>query len=156
MLERIKLILEEKGLQLSSFADKIQVSRGTVSHIFNGRNNPSKYTVDKILYTFPDISSSWLLNGEGTMYKRNNAIIRENSSLPPEQLDLFNENSTVELTGRPNANKYSQKNEVKKPEIINNQTNTKDINLSNNISKKIDKIIIFFSDKTFMTFISEE
>ena len=156
MLDRIKLILKEKGLQSSSFADKIQVSRGAISHILNGRNDPSKDTIDKILKNFPDISPSWFLSGEGPMYIRERVLLKPTSSLPPVQPDLFDEKQAVESTDKPQENKYPLKKEVNKPENEPNSPVIQKINLSNNISKKIDKIIIFFSDKTFMTFISEE
>jgi len=143
MLDRIKQIIEEKGLQSSSFADKIQVSRGTVSHILNGRNQPSKDTIDKILKTFPDISSSWFLREEGPMYNRERVFI---------QPDLFDEKKPVESQEQD----YSLKTEVKTPENNVDPTIIQNINLPSIPAKKIDKIMIFFSDKTFMTFISEE
>ena len=156
MLDRIKLILQEKGLNSSSFADTIQVSRGTVSHILSGRNNPSKGTVDKILIAFPDISSSWLIKGEGPMYKRDRVTMQPISTPPSGQLGLFDEKKTVESSVESKENEYPLKKEVKTYENKIHSTVVQEINLSKNISKKIDKIIIFFSDKTFMTFISEE
>ena len=169
MRDRIKRIIEEEGLQASSFADKIQVSRGTISHILNGRtikgvrvyNDPNKDTIEKILITFPDISPSWLLRGEGPMYIRERFFIQPTSTSPiPVQTELFDNGKAqkppVQSQGHEYPHEYSQKNEDKKPENNTNHAIIKDINISNNISKKIDKIIIFFSDKTFMTFISEE
>jgi len=147
MLDRIKRIIEEKGLQSSSFADKIQVSRGTVSHILNGRNQPSKDTIDKILKTFPDISSSWFLREEGPMYNRERIFV---------QPDLFEEKKPVDLSEKLQEREYPLKNEVKKPENKADSTIIQNINQPNIMAKKIDKIMIFFSDKTFMTFISEE
>jgi len=169
MHDRIKRIIEEKRLQASSFADKIQVSRGTISHILNGRmikgirvyNDPSKDTIEKILVTFPDISPSWLLRGEEPMYIRDRFFIQPiSTSSIPVQTELFDNGKTqkppVQSQGHEYPHEYSQKNEDKIPENKTHSAIIKDINLSNNISKKIDKIIIFFSDKTFMTFISEE
>ena len=164
MHDRIKLILKEKGLQSSSFADKIQVSRGTISHILNGRmqngirvyNDPSKDTIDKILKTFPDISPAWLFNGTGPMYIYERVVIKQTLPSHPIQPDLFTENQPVESTKQPEEIEYSSKIEVKMPENITDPINIQTVNMSNNISKKIDKIIIFFSDKTFMTFISED
>ena len=159
MLNRIKLILKEKGLTPSSFADKIQVSRGAISHILNGRNEPSKDTIDKILNAFPDISKSWLWDGTGPMYNTTNTINERLSIKPdpsPGQLDLFNVNKAVDSPVKPQAQENPPKTDVKEPEIKPNPIEIQQINLSNNISKKIDKIIIFFTDKTFMTFISED
>lgn len=155
MLERIKRIIEEKKLQPSSFADRIQVSRGTISHILNGRNDPSKETIDKILENFPDISSSWFLRGEGPMYKYERIFVQSTSNFP-SQPDLFDEKKSTELSEKSTEHPDSSKNEVKKLENKSISTNIQDINLSNTSTKKINKIMIFFDDKTFMTFIPEE
>ena len=157
MIDRIKRIIEEKGLQASSFADKIQVSRGTISHLLNGRNDPSKDTIDKILKNFPDISSSWFLRGEEPMYIREPLIVHQSTSTSsPVQSDLFEEKKTVEQSEKLPGPEYLQKKEVKKSESRIELPAIKDINLSNISAKKIDKIMIFFSDKTFMTFIPED
>ena len=160
MRERIKQIIKAKGLKSSSFADMIGVSRGTISHILgeSGRqNDPSKSTIDKILKTFPDISPAWFLKGEGPMYKQHGyGQVLTKPTSPPIQQDIFVEKQAVESSEKPKENEYPPKKEVNKPENIINPPVIQNINLSNNISKKIDKIIIFFTDKTYMTFISEE
>ena len=154
MRERIEKIIKEKGLQPSSFADKINVSRGAISHILNGRmdkgirvyNDPSNDTIKKILKTFPDISSAWFRDGEGPMYNNQRII----------QKDLFGEKTAVESSEKSQAPEYLPKNEVKQPENKTESTIIQEIKLPNISTKKIDKIMIFFSDKTFMTFIAEE
>ena len=155
MLDRIKQILEDEGLQSSSFADKIGVSRGTISHILNGRNDPSKDTIDKILKAFPDISPAWLWSGTGQTYNIHERI-QIKSAASSGQLGLFDENQTVESTVQPDESKYSQKNEVKMPENIPNQTEIQSINLQNITSKKVDKIVFFFNDNTFKVYMPEE
>ena len=156
MLDRIKLILKEEGLKSSSFADYIQVSRGTISHILNGRNDPSKDTIDKILNNFPNISPSWFLSGEGSMYITEPGISKHISYSSPTQPDLFSENQPIESYVKPQLNEYPLKNEPKKPENITNPPIIQEISPRKNTSKIIDKIMIFYSDKTFMTFIPEE
>jgi transcriptional regulator with XRE-family HTH domain len=149
MKDRILQIMKDKGLQAVSFADTIGVSPGTISHILNGRNDPSKVTIDKILSAFPDISSSWLLSGEGPMYKHRGFI-------KPIQTDLFAEKKTVESTGHSQPQEYSQEKEVKVTENKPYSPVIQNINLPIIPNRKIDKIMIFYSDKTFMTFIPEE
>lgn len=68
MLNRIALILQTQNLTVSAFADRIGVQRSALSHVLSGRNNPSLDFVTKILRTFPEIRSQWLLFGEGKMY----------------------------------------------------------------------------------------
>ena len=155
MRERIKLIMEAMGLKSSEFADKVGVTRGAISHILgeNGRkNDPSKTTIDKILKAFPNISREWFWTGEGSMYVRER-FIKSTSTLEP---DLFDEKIAVGSSVKSSENEYKQKVEDKTTEIKANPPIIQDINLSNNISKKIDQIIVYFSDKTFMTFISKD
>ena len=165
MRTRIKKIINEKGLNYSSFADKIQVSRGTISHILNGRivngvrefNNPSKETIDKIKENFPDISDSWLLRGEGPMYNREKNFMSQVSSSHPKQPDLFDMNNiTEQASEKTQTFNHSQKNETKKPENKVTAAIIPNTNQSSYYVKKIDKIIIFFNDNTFMTFVSEK
>jgi len=165
MRERIEQIMKEKGLQQpSSFADEIHVSRGTISHILNGRmingirvyNDPSNDTIKKILKTFPDISPSWFRDGEGLMYK-NQRSIQPISTSPPVQRGIFDDNNMpIESSGKSQAQEYSPKSEVKEAENKIEQTIIQEFKLPNIPTKKIDKLMIFFSDKTFMTFIAEE
>ncbi len=49
MKDRIKQIIDQEHLSPSSFADKLQLGRAVVSHILNGRNNPSLDVVTRIL-----------------------------------------------------------------------------------------------------------
>jgi len=162
MRERIERIMKEKELQPSSFADKIDVSRGTISHILNGRmvngvrvyNDPSNDTIKKILKAFPDISPSWFRDGEGLMY--NQRIIQPISTSPPVQRGIFDDNIPIESSVKTQVQENPLKNEVKPSENKTESTIIQEIKLPNIPPKKIDKLMIFFSDKTFMTFIAEE
>jgi len=67
MINRIQQIIQTKGLSSSQFADLIKVKRANVSHILTGRNKPSLDFITKILTSYPDINSDWLLFGKGIM-----------------------------------------------------------------------------------------
>ena len=158
MRERIKLIMDAKRLRPSSFADKVGISRPTISQIVGvgdkGRkNDPSIGTIEKILKAFPDISQTWFYSGEGSMYNREQLLIKPASSSQP---DLFDGKQAVESSAKPRETEYPQKTEDKKPENKPNPPVIQDIIPSNNISKKIDSIIIYFNDNTYMTFISKD
>ncbi|MFO7723437.1 MAG: helix-turn-helix transcriptional regulator [Bacteroidales bacterium] len=64
--ERIREIIEKKGLTASSFADKLGVQRSGMSHIFSGRNKPSLDLIMKIAEVFPDVDIGWLVLGTGS------------------------------------------------------------------------------------------
>ena len=67
MVDRIRLILQARGLSPTQFADVVGVARPVISHVLSGRNKPSLEVVQKILSAFPDLSMAWLLNGTGSM-----------------------------------------------------------------------------------------
>lgn len=51
----------------TAFADKININRSSLTHIFSGRNQPSLDVAKKILTAFPEISTEWLIMGMGDM-----------------------------------------------------------------------------------------
>ena len=51
----------------TAFADKININRSSLTHIFSGRNQPSLDVAKKILIAFPEISTEWLIMGMGNM-----------------------------------------------------------------------------------------
>lgn len=77
MVERIQKIIQWKKLTASGFADQIGVPRSTISHIISGRNNPSLDLVLKILETFPEIKTDWLVRGDGHMVAIQNSLFSE-------------------------------------------------------------------------------
>jgi len=69
MIDRIKLLIDKENENASSFADKIGISRSSMNHILNGRNNPSLDMILKILKKYNTIHTEWLLWGNLPMYK---------------------------------------------------------------------------------------
>ena len=74
IVERIEIILRSRNLSPSKLADEIGVQRSGISHIMSGRNKPSLDFILKVLDTYPEISSGWLLKGEGSMDKSEGLI----------------------------------------------------------------------------------
>ncbi len=139
MKERIKTIIQTEGLTPSSFADVIHVSRASVNHILNGRNNPSLEVFSKILATFDNINSDWLLNGKEPMYKKVKGVF---------QNDLFDK-VIIEEDKEPEKREYPKENELKTPNNNFNNAIINNLELKKETSKKISKIMILYSDKTY-------
>ncbi len=140
------------------FADKIGVPRSGLSHVIKGRNKPSLDYVLRILKSFPEIDSNWLLTGEikaQNEYKNTMENIAQKSSELSSKIHLKNDENTVEN----NAN-LTQGNESKildleditlakeeetapylKNKFIENSEKVKD--------KKVEKIVFFYSDGSF-------
>jgi transcriptional regulator with XRE-family HTH domain len=67
MHTRLKNWMESEGLKSSELADHIGVNRATISHILSGRNKPSIDFFQKLLNTYPNLNSNWLITGIGYM-----------------------------------------------------------------------------------------
>lgn len=69
MVDRINKIKEEKAKSERDFALKVGVKPNTMNQYLSGERGFSLDVVLKILDTYPDISSDWLLFGKGEMHK---------------------------------------------------------------------------------------
>ena len=67
IVERLRLLIEDKGYNPKTFAEKIGIAQRTINNYVNGRF-PSYEAIHAILHTFPDVSAEWLMRGEGEMY----------------------------------------------------------------------------------------
>ncbi len=92
MKDRIKKIQEYSGLSLGVFASRTGIKSASLSHILNGRNNPSLDVVMKIHETFPEISWEWMLYGTGSMFKEGNSDVAEN-----KQVESHSVTSTAQI-----------------------------------------------------------
>lgn len=160
MKERIIQIMEAESLTPSLFADKLNVGRAVISHILNGRNNPSLDVVVRILDTMDSINADWLLSGKGEMRKSDNLapLETEMSTIGNQSLDLFSNEREEQFeqpkainnvtTSIPSTNSNLNEAEVK------SSTHQQEMQLPiiPISEKKISKIIIYYSDNTFQAF----
>ncbi|SFL39865.1 helix-turn-helix domain-containing protein [Proteiniphilum acetatigenes] len=146
MKDRIKLIMEKENLTPAKFADRLQINRAIISHILNGRNNPSLDVVTKILSEMNYINTEWLINGTGSMYKEG-----FNGNSPLAEPDLFNQDA-------PNAAKVSETIEkskeigFKQVDNGNQSSENKPVVPLKSNDRKITQIIIYYNDNTFEVF----
>lgn len=68
MKDRIKKVMESQHMSQQVFADFIGLGAATLSGIFNDRTRPTLNVVEAIKKKIPDISTDWLMFGEGPMY----------------------------------------------------------------------------------------
>ncbi|MBO4503407.1 MAG: helix-turn-helix domain-containing protein [Bacteroidales bacterium] len=110
MVDRIKRVMDYAQMSTSAFADKIDIGRSSLTHIFTGRNQPSLDVAKKILVAFPEISTEWLIMGVGNMFQEvKQPVTPGNESakdtLAAAQIELFSEenesNGTVVPQGAP-------------------------------------------------------
>ena len=126
MKDRIYSFLKFNKISASQLADSLNVSRSGVSHILNGRNKPNLEFIQKMLKTYRNLSSSWLLLGEGEMLIENGE---------KRMIDKIRQNDSLELPFETSTQK------IKKQKT----------DFENGI-RKINKIIILYSDNSFEDF----
>ena len=66
-LQRLKEILGYSGLSVRAFAIKCGISQPTLDKQLKGLRGISIETIMSVLSTFPEISSEWLIRGDGEM-----------------------------------------------------------------------------------------
>jgi DNA-binding XRE family transcriptional regulator len=143
MKERINKVIKFSKMNPSEFADYIGISRASINHILNGRNNPSLDVVLKILTKFDTINSNWLLHGREPMYESKGTTYLQ-------QKTLFDERSPVSELGQvTDISAHPKENRITTPLKEANQPVMEQLIQKTQVQKKIIKILIFYSDNTF-------
>ena len=134
MIDRIQLILKSKNLSPSQFADEIQVQRSSISHILSGRNKPSLDFIMKILSTYPEVNSDWLIFGKGQMVKLEKSDQKNTEEIKPNILPI-----------------------EKKEEVVPEKETSPILQQKFTDAKKenIEKIVVCYSNGTFQEFNSK-
>jgi transcriptional regulator with XRE-family HTH domain len=143
MKERIIKFLTQEGLSATKFADEIGVQRSSISHILSGRNNPSFEFIQKILSRYRNINADWLIIGSGQMYKKDeqhNQIHAPLPITPPQQPKSVEQLNIFQSRTEKSVSAEQPKNE----KIISETSITP--------SRNVEKILVFYSDKTFDEF----
>ena len=128
MKDRIQQFIEYKNISPGELADILEVQRSNISHILNGRNKPGASFIEKFLLAFPNVNARWLFTGEGNM--------------------LLDANESLKTT--------SHIKEVKDENNVAYITNNKDNNFKSNTSRKnLEKVVLLYSDGTFLSYDAE-
>ena len=150
--ERIKSIISHEGLTPSKFADIIGVQRSGISHILSGRNKPGLELLNKILKNFSDISGDWLITGEGVMHKGKNSRAEKrtpNQLFPTESSPVDTRVEELNINREEDPPVYQTKKRTVEKSAANPES------LSVDSDKTIEKIVVFYSDRTFREYSQE-
>jgi DNA-binding XRE family transcriptional regulator len=153
MVDRIKKIMEESGWTPSTFADFIGINRATMSQTLVRNQQASIKVVLQILDKYPQINPEWLLLGKEPMYKG------EKPSLEPvlKPKNLFDSDDIPDNHPKSPATPKNSKETIdKQEEILPKIAKTQSFAGELSISENIDKIVIFFKNKTYITLKPEE
>ena len=124
LTDKIKQILVDKNITPSLFADEIGIQRSSMSHILAGRNKPSLDMVQKIIKRFPDLGINWILEDEPLP-----AIAPATTSAP-----VLESRKKVVPAPQPVQPIVVKEKPLVLPE------------------KRVEKVLIFYSDGTFQEF----
>jgi len=149
IINRIKEILDYYKLSPSKLADELSINRSRLSHILNGRNNPTLEVIKGILTKYNSLNPDWLLFGNGSM-------IRSGVETDPKDLFQFAE---INKKKRQPVVDIEIKEITLKPDKESSQT-TVQINSPEKINEKnekglIKRVTVYFSDNEYQDFISE-
>lgn len=90
MKNRIFKVMKWAGLNLSQFADALQVSPALLSSVKSERTKPTLLLVENIKRIYPEVDVNWLITGEGEMLVGGNApgglhILTDGDAEPEEE-----------------------------------------------------------------------
>ena len=140
--EKIKQILADKNISPSYFADEIGIQRSSVSHILAGRNKPSLDIVQKIIRRFPELGIEWILDDvELPIVNPEAQSQREPSSSRSRKEDEPVRSQSREKNIPDQPTEYANLAELKNESPQGKQA-----------EKKIERVMLFFSDGTFQEF----
>lgn len=153
-VKRLESIFDYYGLTASSFADKINVQRSSISHLLSGRNKPSLDFILKVIENFPEVELLWLLNGKGNFPKENSFTQQVVNTTPISSIDEKDQIYSPDLFSTDKPPIENEKNRV----FENNSKNFSNtevfntVNNSLNYNSEIEQIVIFYKDGTFKTY----
>ncbi len=171
--ERIEKIILLEGITAGEFAKEIGVQTSTISHIITERNRPSLHVMRKILKRYTNINSDWLILGQGEMMRDKTQPITpslfSDTDAKSSELDSY-----PDLLQKKHESKFAPTS-VKREEVVSKTAiTTPPVPDSSSViqsvhpsqeglypkqiqkpDKKIERIIIYFTDNTYQEFESK-
>lgn len=130
LVDRFRYIMKLNQLSASAFADEIGVQRSSVSHVLSGRNKPSLEFIQKILKTYPKVDANWLINGTTKVEQSHTT-----GEIDFGEQKQETEQTTTLMDRKEAAADHKEDSTVDKP-----------------TGRRVERIVIFYSDQTFETF----
>ena len=166
IVDRLILYRDYVGLTNSQLADSAGIPRPTLSQFLNGRNKRmSDDMTAKLHVAFPGLNVMWLLFGEGDMVTDSNFKISEGKN------DVISDQSATEVSvckdfeeaavyGTASSEQYTNGSETSYTSTASGQKAQPQVNaapagglpLSTDPAKKIQSIMVFYSDSSYEIF----
>ena len=156
MVNRIFTFIESLQLTPTEFADKIGVSRASISSIKTGRTQPTLSLVEKIKQRFPNVDINWLILGEGDA-----PIVNRGES----EIEVFSDDEVkaeIEVTQTSSnddtANEYqavyiaeTPRKIEEEPQVVNQEANVP-VQSTTERKRSVKKVILLYDDGSFEEF----
>ena len=155
--ERIEKVMQLESMNSAVFAAAINIQGSTLSHILNGRNNPSLTVLQSILNRFPNISPEWLIMGQGPV-ERSSKQSQMPSLFPPEDESVSKSDTLEQKLVEKNDTVFStiQQKTVIAPEVsvqpVQEQLPSQLFSQTEQTKRGVRKIIVYYTDNTFQEF----
>lgn len=147
MHDRLNQFLSMEKISPARFAEMLGIQRSGVSHLLSGRNKPSWEFLQKMLTTFPDINSEWLILGTGRPYKSDSPKSEILPSAPSyTEEGLF---QTIESDAQTSVEQPFQTDYNRSYRAENRKFEEETDDTPAECGKKIARIIVFFNDGTY-------
>lgn len=153
MKERIEAIIQHERLTPSQFADAIGVQRSGISHILSGRNKPSLDFLNKLLERFPHISGDWLITGHGLMLKGANKPSMNDVQM---RMPLQEETPKKSFKVPQKLVKEEEKMPYETSKPPQSETTAPVPFIHPAANKRIERVIVFYTDKSFTEYVPEK
>ncbi len=138
MEDRIRQFMEYKGISASDLAGMLEVQRSNVSHILNGRNQPGAGFIQKLKSVFRELDLNWLYNGEGDMLVGMASI---GKAVEAPELPFMAEVRKVAVNESVSSAFPATGSTAQMP--------VQETLVRSELPRKLDKIVMFYSDKSF-------
>ena len=153
MKDRIIQIMQKEEMTAAQFAERIGLSPSSLSHILNGRNNPSLDVVMKIHKACNYVNLPWLIYGEGKMEGQLEPPKQDDSSI--SGISLFDESAFFTTDGT-DERENRKEMPLKQPVFTPKEIVREEVKYIEKPARKITEIRIFFDNGTYETFRPEK
>ena len=141
--------MQKEEMSAVQFAEKIEISPSSLSHILNGRNKPSLEVVMKIHKACTYVNLLWLLYGEGEMENQENAPVPEDSAI--SGMMMYGESPIFASNGTEDGENRKEM-QLKSPVFAPKEIVREEVKYVEKPARKITEIRIFFDNGTYETF----
>lgn len=123
-IDRLQYYMQEKGINNNQMTVSAGLSVGLIGRAIKTKSGLNSDSIEKILYSYPDLNPNWLLTGRGSMlidsndYNKNREVNREAN----RELSAKNIHSPLESNLIDKVLDKVQCTEVKLPNLLDNES----------------------------------